>query len=472
MSKFKYIKLVIPVIFMVFLQTCNQNKRLVKTGMLEKPVVELKHVKLRGKLRVVTDYNSTNYFIYKGRTMGFQYEMLKALADHLGVKLELIVNNDLNSCFTSLEKGDIDLIGMNLAVTDDRIGRFNFTIPHSQSRQVLVQRKVDSINFISNEQDLICKHVHVSAGSSFQERLEQLSSYLEGDIHIEATEEEVEDLIARVASGDIQYTIADENVAKVNQIYHPGIDVSTKVSTPQNLAWALRKGADHLTKDINMWLINFQKTRKYKNIYRKYYKSERIGERIQSEYFSLKSGKISEYDELLRDKAKIIGWDWRLLSALVYQESRFDPQARSWVGAFGLMQLMPETAYRYDVDTLSHPIENVDAGVRYLKYLEGKLDKTLEDKTDRLEFLLASYNVGLGHILDARRLAKKNGKNPDQWKGSVDYYLLNKAKPEFYNDPVVKYGYCRGEEPYQYVIKILDRYKHYQNIVLVDKAGS
>ena len=150
----------------------------------------------------------------------------------------------------------------------------------------------------------------------------------------------------------------------------------------------------------------------------------------------------------------------------------FDPFARSWVGAFGLMQLMPETAYRYDVDTLSLPIENVDAGVRYLKYLEKKLDKTLEDKTDRLQFLLASYNVGLGHILDARRLAEKNGKDPDRWKGSVDYYLLNKSKPEFYNDPVVKYGYCRGEEPYQYVIKILDRYKHYQNIVLSDQTGT
>ena len=136
------------------------------------------------------------------------------------------------------------------------------------------------------------------------------------------------------------------------------------------------------------------------------------------------------------------------------------------------MQLMPETAYRYDVDSLSSARDNVDAGVKYLKYLEGKLDKTLDDKTDRLQFLLASYNVGLGHILDARRLAVKNGKNPDQWKGSVDYYLLNKAKPEFYNDPVVKYGYCRGEEPYLYVTKILDRYAHYKNMALTDQTGS
>lgn len=103
-----------------------------------------------------------------------------------------------------------------------------------------------------------------------------------------------------------------------------------------------------------------------------------------------------------------------------------------------------------------------------MKYLTYKLNTTLVDKTDELKFLLASYNVGLGHVLDARRLAEKNGKDPDQWKGSVDYYLLNKSKPEFFNDPVVKYGYCRGAEPYQYVIKILERYNHYQNIVLLD----
>ena len=190
----------------------------------------------------------------------------------------------------------------------------------------MIQRngRLDSLSFIRSDEQLAGKRIHVCAGSSFEERLKQLSSHLDKEIQIEAVENtEVEDLIAKVAGGEINYTIADENVAKVNQIYYPQIDLSTKVSTSQNLAWALRKGADHLTKDINMWLINFQKSNKYKRIYRKYYKSERIGERIQSEYFSLKSGKISEYDEILREKAKIIGWDWRLLSALVYQESRF-----------------------------------------------------------------------------------------------------------------------------------------------------
>ncbi len=459
---------------MVFLQTCNQHRKMAEMQMQEKPIVELKHVKLRGKLRVITDYNSTNYFIYKGRTMGFQYEMLQALAKHLGVKLELTVNNDLLSSFKSLENGEVDVLGMNLAVTKDRMDRFNFTVPHSQSRQVLIQLKdsIQSSSYISSQNQLVGKHIHVSEASSFEERLESLSQELGKEILVETEKLEVEQLISKVAKGEIKFTIADENVAMVNQAYYPEIDIKTPVSFPQNLAWALRKGTNHLTQDINMWLIDFQKSREYKRIYRKYFRSSRIEEMLLSEYFTLKSGKISEYDELLKEKSKIVGWDWRLLSALVYQESNFNPKARSWVGAFGLMQLMPETAYRYDVDSLSSARDNVDAGVKYLKYLEGKLDKTLDDKTDRLQFLLASYNVGLGHILDARRLAVKNGKNPDQWKGSVDYYLLNKAKPEFYNDPVVKYGYCRGEEPYLYVTKILDRYAHYKNMALIDQTGS
>ena len=475
MPQVKYIKLLIPLIFMVFLQTCNQQRKLVQLQMQEKPVMELKHVKLRGKLRVITDYNSTNYFIYKGRTMGFQYEMLKALAKHLDVKLELSVNNDLVSSFDALECGDVDLLGMNLTVTNDRVDKFNFTVSHSQSRQVLIQinDSIRPVGYVSEKSQLFGKQIHVPKGSSFEERLHRISNTRNDDIDIVPVDQiEVEELISKVANREISYTIADENVALVNQTYYPNIDIQTHLSEPQNLAWALRKGTDQLTKDINMWLIDFQKTREYRMIYRRYFKSSRIEEMLQSEYFTLKSGKISEYDDLLKKHAKVIDWDWRLLSALVYQESNFDPKARSWVGAFGLMQLMPETAYRYDVDTLSSAQENVEAGVKHLKYLEAKLDKTLGDKTDKLEFLLASYNVGLGHILDARRLAQKNGKNPDQWKGSVDYYLLNKAKPEFFNDPVVKYGYCRGQEPYWYVIKILDRYKHYKNMALTDQISS
>lgn len=461
---------------MIFLQTCNQNRKKIRLRQPDKTVLGLKHIKLRGKLRVSTDYNSTNYFIYKGRAMGFQYELLKALAEELDVKLELNVENDLQTAFSSLESGNIDLIGMNLAITTDRQERFNFTIAHSQSKQVLIQRKAsksDSVPLIRNQLDLKDKLVHVQQASAYVERLENLSKEIGGSIHLEKLDRiEVEELIEQVSKGEIDYTIADENVAKVNKSYYPNIDTATEISFPQDMAWALRKGSKELTEAINLWLKKFKKTARYNQIYRKYFLSSRIVRRHNSEYFTLKSGKISKYDELIKKNSKLIDWDWRLLSALVSQESHFDPKAKSWVGAFGLMQLMPETAFRYDVDEDSNPEQNVRAGVRHLKYLSRRLDKVLGDKTDKLNFLLASYNVGLGHILDARRLAKKNGQNPDLWQGSVDYYLLNKSKPEFYKDPVVKYGYCRGKEPYNYVRSILSLYDHYQNTVLLNEISS
>lgn len=461
---------------MIFLQTCNQNRKKIRLRQPDKTVLGLKHIKLRGKLRVSTDYNSTNYFIYKGRAMGFQYELLKALAEELDVKLELNVENDLQTAFSSLESGNIDLIGMNLAITTDRQERFNFTLPHSQSKQVLIQRiasKSDSVPLIRNQLELKDKLVHVQQASAYVERLENLSKEIGGSIHIEKLDRiEVEELIEQVSKGEIDYTIADENVAKVNKSYYPNIDTATEISFPQDMAWALRKGSKELTEAINLWLKNFKKTARYNQIYRKYFLSSRIVRRHNSEYFTLKSGKISRYDELIKKNSKLIDWDWRLLSALISQESHFDPKAKSWVGAFGLMQLMPETAFRYDVDEDSNPEQNVRAGVRHLKYLSRRLDKVLGDKTDKLNFLLASYNVGLGHILDARRLAKKNGQNPDLWQGSVDYYLLNKSKPEFYKDPVVKYGYCRGKEPFNYVRSILSLYDHYQNTVLLNEISS
>jgi len=476
MFKFKYIKLIIPLILMIFLQTCNQNRQTIRLRQPDKTVLGLKHIKLRGKLRVSTDYNSTNYFIYKGRAMGFQYELLNALAEELDVKLELNVENDLQSAFSSLENGDIDLIGMNLAITQDRQERFNFTLPHSQSKQVLIQRKAsknDSVPIIRNQLELGDKLIHVQQASAYVERLENLSKEIGRSIDIEKLDLiEVEELIEQVSKGEIDYTIADQNVAIVNKSYYPNIDIATEISFPQDMAWALRKGSDELTEAVNVWLQGFKKTARYNQIYRKYFLSSRIVRRHKSEYFTLKSGKISKYDELIKKNSKIIDWDWRLLSALISQESHFDPKAKSWVGAFGLMQLMPETAFRYDVDENSNAEENVRAGVKHLKYLSRRLDKVLIDKTDKLNFLLASYNVGLGHILDARRLAKKNGQNPDLWKGSVDYYLLNKSKPEFFKDPVVKYGYCRGKEPYNYVRKILSIYDHYQNTVLLDETSS
>ena len=166
---------------------------------------------------------------------------------------------------------------------------------------------------------------------------------------------------------------------------------------------------------------------------------------------------------MLAREAKGIGWDWRLLAAQVAQESRFDPRARSWAGARGLLQLMPRTAREVGVRNPNDPSQNVAGGVRYLAMLSDAWEDEIPDEAERLKFVLASYNAGRGHVLDAQRLAEKHGDDPHVWE-DVAYWLLQKSKPSVYRDRVVRYGYVRGLEPVQYVSRILERYDRYRSV--------
>ena len=147
---------------------------------------------------------------------------------------------------------------------------------------------------------------------------------------------------------------------------------------------------------------------------------------------------------------------------MIKKESNFNPLAEAKSGASGLMQLIPSTAAHFGADSIFDPVQNIHAGVSFLDALNGHLIKEIPDSSERVKFILAAYNVGLGHIRDAQRLAKKYDHNPHLW-AHVSHYLEEKAHPEFYRDPVVKHGYCRGYEPVQYVDRVLDYYNHYKN---------
>lgn len=438
--------------------------------------IDLEDIKELGKIVAVTDYNSTEYFIYRGEPMGYQYDLLNALAIHLDVKLEVIVENEIEKTFEYLNSGKCDLIALNLTVTNERSKSINFTIPHSQTHQVLIQRKPENWrrihpeildkSLITNPIDLAGKQVFVRENSAYAARLYNLAEEIGDSIQINEVSENSEQLIRLVANGEIDYTVCDQNIAMVNQTYYPILDVRTAISFPQNLAWAVRKkGSDDLLKNINEWLAEYRKTTEFAVIYNKYFKNQKSKERVESDYFAIGSGRISPFDEHIKRYSDSLGWDWLLLASLIYQESRFNPKVHSWAGAYGLMQLMPSTATRYRVSQDSPPEKNIEAGTKFLKWLDNVfLDKVSDDR-ERIKFVLASYNVGLGHILDARSLARKNGKDPEIWDDNVAFYLLNKSNPEYYHDPVVKYGYCRGDETFNYVIEILERYDHYRNII-------
>ena len=437
-------------------------------------VRDMEEIRQSGKIVAVTDYNSTSYFIYRGTPMGYQYELLQMLADKLDLKLEVLVNNNLDKNFEWLKKRKVDLIAVGLTITKERGEFLNFTLPYTQTRQVLVQRKPDdwrqltkqeiNISVIRNQLDMGGKTIYVEQGSSFAARLHNLSEEIGDSIHIVEVPKETEQLIKLVAMGEIDYTVSDEHVARVNQTYYPDIDVQTAISFPQYLAWGVRKESEKLLNEINEWLVQFKKTKDYRLIYNKYFHNRRSKSFVESDYYAISSGKVSAYDDLIRKYSVNIDWDWRLLAAMIYQESRFRPDVESWAGAFGIMQFMPATADRYGISRDSNIEEHIRAGVKYLKWLDERFVESIKDEEERIKFVLASYNIGLGHILDARRLAEKHGQNPDKWD-VVSSFLLKKSNPKYYKDDVVKHGYCRGDETFNYVKEIMNRYHHYKNII-------
>lgn len=439
--------------------------------------ISLARVLARDTLIALTDYNSTNYFIYRGEPMGYQFEMLKQFANHLDVNLKLVVVNEMDRAFDLLNTEQVDVLAMGLTVTSARKEKVDFTIPQIQTKQVLVQRKPDNWrkmrtwdeieeHMIRNPLELAGKTVHVQEGTVFANRLAILANEIGDSIHVEADpEREVEQLITAVAEGEIDFTVADQHIAKVNQKYYSNIDVNTALSFPQHVAWAVKTGNDSLRIAINNWILDYNKTLASRYIYNKYFNNPRSVNIAQSEYHSIGGGKISQYDDIIRELSRAYDLDWRLIASLIYQESRFHPEVKSWVGAFGLMQLMPATAESYGVDTTSSPAEQIRAGIRFLRYLDRQLPPEIEDPDERMRFVLAAYNVGIAHIFDARRLAEKHGKDPNVWTNNVDYYILNKSNPQYYRDSVVKYGYARGEETYKFVAEILERYEHYKEVI-------
>jgi membrane-bound lytic murein transglycosylase F len=444
--------------------------------------VDLAEITERGYIRVLVDNNSFSYFVYKGHPMGYEYELLQLLAKHLNVHLKIQVTSGVDHAFDQLNRGEGDLVAFPLTITKPRREKVSFTRPHYNAYQVLVQRKpanwrklrqteIDKL-MIRNPAELIGREVHVIEGTSHQLRLRNLSEELGGDILIRSDTliSESESLMRKVALGEIDYTVADHTMARVNAVYYPDIDVSTVLSVPQQIAWAARKNSTDLIGAVDHWLETIKKEPTFMVIYNRYFKSPRTSLlRMQSKYSSLGGNKLSPYDDLIMDGAVKLGWDWRLLAAMVYQESKFNPSGESWAGARGLMQLMPETAKRFGAADPGDPRQSLSAGVNYLLYLDKYWAKRVPDEQEKLKFMLASYNAGLAHILDAKRLCGKYGKDATSWS-NVEYFLLKKSDPDYYRDPLVTTGYCKCEEPVRYVRDVLARFEDYRTHIRYPEA--
>lgn len=443
-------------------------------------VKDLDAIKEDGKLKVLIAYSATSYFLYRGHPMGYEYELLERLAKSLDLELELHVADDLNNLFDELNNGTVDLVAHGLTITSERKKFVAFSDYLYLTRQVLVQKKPDNWRklkwqkvekaLIDDPIELIGDTISVRKNSSYFNRLVNLSRELGDDIYIDTLPGDLstDEIIKKVVDGEIKYTVADDNIARINASYYPVLNIEVPVSFSQRIAWAVRTNSPKLLGAINTWIEKERKGLDFYVIYNKYFKNEKnFRRRVKSEFYSLNKNKISKFDGIIKTHAKKIGWDWRLLASQIYQESRFKPKTESWAGAKGLMQMMPATMASLGIKNIHDPQESIRGGVAYLKKLQ-KSFTSIPDSVQRIKFALASYNCGLYHVIDAQNLAKLRGLDPKKWDDNVEKMILELSYPKNYNLDVVKYGYVRGIEPYTYVEQIFERYEHYRNFIESD----
>lgn len=454
--------------------SCSWNPS--EKSSIETVSFDLDSIVKRGSLRAVTDYNSANYFVYRGEPMGFHYELLKAFSDHLGLELELVTEENIGNAFEMLNSGEVDILAMGLTITPDRSRKILFTEPVDSTWQVIVQRKPHNWQKLADADlenkllrkftDLAGKTVFVQKGSVHSDYLQRIGREIGQPLTVVEVPFDPETLIQLVNNGEIDYAVCDENIAKVNAALYGGLDIGMKLSGIQKLSWGLRlNGSDELQKELDQWISSFRRTTTFAVIYNKYYKNPGSGNIVRNPYYSLNTGKVSPWDDLIKKYSILIKWDWRLLASLIYQESGFIPDVVSKAGAYGLMQIMPETGRNFGIDIKASPDNNIKAGIKYINWLHEIFDPLIPDETERTKFILAAYNAGPGHILDAMKLAGKNGKDPKIWTGNVDEWLQKKSDPKYYSDSLVKFGFFRGKESTAFVNQVLSRYEHYKNIV-------
>ena len=458
MEKKKGILLALVVIFLVFGAIGYLNNWFSKSAEQEF-ILDKEGIQARGTLRVAVDNNSSSYYIYRGRRMGYEYELLLDLGKRIGVQVEFIVAADIDEAFSQLADGRVDLIAMNLQQNTDTKRVVSFTEPIGSMSTVLVGRE-KLLSWDSLGKDTVV----VRKGAVYTKQLVQLKDSLDLGFSILEVPDHEEILLDRVAEMEVKWTVAEKTVAQTNATYYDELQLGLDVSKEGPVTWAIRSTSTDLLQLINTWLVDNKEVFIYRTYSKYFLNSKNQYDRSTSEYSSLGGNQISVFDELIQENAKSLGWDWRLLAALVYKESRFDTSALSYAGAQGLLQLMPVTLERFGVTNPNDPAESLGGGVRYLQYLDKFWLERVPETNERIKFILASYNIGQGHVEDAWRLTLKYRKNTHSWK-DVSYFLNLKSDPKYYRDPVVKSGYAKGHTAVNYVRDVLALFQSYKALV-------
>ena len=418
-------------------------------------------------LNVGTLYSPTGFFILKGDTMGYDYDRICDFARSRGIALKFKVARSMKDLLEMLKHKQVDVLACEIPVTAEYKSRVLHCGAVNETYQVLVQHSGPGM--IYDVTQLIGRDVYVEKGSKYESRLRNLDNEVGGGINIHTVEGEKAlptELIQHVSRHEIPFTIVDSDIAQMNLSYYDSINIGLKVGFAQRSSWAVDKRNRWLADTINAWAASANAQEYSKQALKHYFEMNRGPKPDSVKVDTLAvtpPGGISPYDHVFKQYAQELGWDWRLLAAIAFSESGFNPDATSWMGARGIMQVMPKTARSFGVDEkdLGNPEVSIRVASKILKELDGIM-RSKTSPADRIKFVLAAYNAGSGHVTDAIALARKYELDPRVWAENVEQAMLWKMDPEYYNDSVCSNGYCRGTEPVDYVIKVLNCYDNYK----------
>nr|WP_321267889.1 membrane-bound lytic murein transglycosylase MltF [uncultured Sulfurimonas sp.] len=429
---------------------------------VEKPSV-LTEIKKSKNLNVVLLNAPSTYYIGPDGAQGFEYDLLYAYAQHLGVSLNITTATTIKEAIEFSKLPHIHITSASLAKTKKREKVFNFGPSYFEvQEQVICNRgMLTKGNFPRDIEDLSGLRISVGEGTSYCETIKSLQK---DGYDINATfdsELSTEELLEQVASHKIDCTIADSNVYALNQRYFPRIALSFAISEREQLAWVLAKNSKELEADMYSWFNSFNQSGKLTQLKDHYYSYVFFFDYYNNKMFYKRvKSRLPKYKKYFEKYAKIYNIPWTLLAAQSYQESHWNPKAKSFTGVRGLMMLTLRTAKILGVKNRLNPEQSIKGGTRHLNQMLKNVPKEVEGE-DRLKFALAAYNIGMGHIKDAQTLAKKMGLNQNIWS-DLKIVLPLLSQKRYYQ--TLKHGYARGSEPVRYVDSIYDYRDILQNI--------
>lgn len=418
----------------------------------------LQNILDRGYINVGTIFGPTSYFIGTENPSGFEYELAKKYAKSIGVELKIIPSYNLESLFEKLENGEVDILAAGLAVTPERLKKYNFAPSYGSASQKLVfkqgNKRPRSVKALTGK-------LMVLANSSHQENLVQLQKTNNALAWEETSVLDTEELLLKVLNDEIDYTVIDSNTLAVNRRYYPEISIGFTIKKAEPLAWLVNKNShDSLLASLIEFFGEVHHNGTLLALDDKYYGHVEKFNYVDTRMFiKAIENKLPKYQQVFEEHGQEI--DWRLLAAISYQESHWNPHARSYTGVRGMMMLTLTTAKQMGIKSRLNAEQSIQGGAKYFKQMIERMPDRIP-YPDRTWFALASYNVGLGHLNDARKITQADGGDPDRWVDVKERLPLLKQKKYYQH---TTYGYARGDEPVHYVENIR---RYYDTLTWMD----